>query len=331
MPNFMDFLNMMRDKGVGSTPPPKENPTLWNTIVPKVATTLGVGGASLLRLPEIAANFLRPPEDMPFGKPHYPMRDLLDENMKAFIGAWGLDKGGGVPPNTAVSEAKTPNSPVPTAKIEGGSREGGQKFSGDIYDALQMMSDKNFKQFVDDHKTDIPGIGYVEGGKGKNGFQRVIERPEKGEDGGGGGNMNLPAMSVSSLATLIHSLADKSKGVAAQEQNQVYREGLLADKQERTKIAKEAENQKKVVDWENRFGKSIDPMTGAPSFNQNAAVVGSLIDNIPIPEQYQGLAEKHRKSMQSFAEDYQKANPKRDLTKQKEKDQMWSIYQSMFK
>jgi hypothetical protein len=78
---------------------------------------------------------------------------------------------------------------------------------GDIYGALRAMTDENFKKFVDKHGGEVPGIGYAINGQGM--MTRMIERPTQNE--GSGEDMNLPAMSVSSLAQLIHAQAGRSR------------------------------------------------------------------------------------------------------------------------
>jgi hypothetical protein len=96
--------------------------------------------------------------------------------------------------------------PVAAAPAKEVPAAGGAKFPANIWDAAKMMNDKNFRRFVDDH-PDIPGLGYAINGQGR--MTRMIERPSENEDGGE--DINLPGMSVSSLAQLIHAQAGRSR------------------------------------------------------------------------------------------------------------------------
>jgi hypothetical protein len=163
------------------------------------------------------------------------------------------------------------------------------KHKGDFYAAMSdknVLDDNQFKDFVDKH-PDIPGIGYVGGGKGVK-FQRVIEKPDDSKGGGGGIDLSgFTRADLPALASLVHGVASKQYAAAIGQQNADTRKATLENKGN--------EDVDKII---GTFGKTIDA-SGAATINPELAYFKLGINKTPLPS---SLSEKDRKAHQDAIE-----------------------------
>ena len=147
-----------------------------------------------------------------------------------------------------------------------------KKYNGDIYAALRdekFLSNEQFKDFVDKHGNNVPGLGYIQDPKTGKVIARVAEKPEDQE---------VP-MNVTQAHAAAALMTAKAHGVGAQ-----------AYKEEQIRTKDEALQQKKDVDWENRWAPKItDPMTGQVSQDLQTGVVRAMMAGDEIPQSKKGI------------------------------------------
>jgi len=223
--------------------------------LPYVAAPLGVMGSELLSAGSKTLRFLGAglpvsPEDVE--NMRQTNRQFLSDTYR---GVPGAEKAAPSPQEKVIQKANTPEAGAPTETNAVVTNNA--KAPTDIYSAVEMMDDANFKKFVDKDPS-IPGIGYIKG-KGVD-FQRVIEKPSNDSN-----DVDLSGMPVSAAADLIRAISDRDKGVAAIGQNEVIKAGQLADRKANTEIRREA-----------TFDKMLD--TYSPASSQTDAN-GNTIKN----------------------------------------------------
>jgi hypothetical protein len=258
--------------------------------LPYVAAPLGVMGSELLSAGSKTLRFLGAglpvsPEEVE--NMRQTNRNFLSET---YGGVPGAEKATPSPQEKVIPKANTPaiGSPTETNVVAASNAQA----PTDIYGAVEMMDDANFKKFVDKHPN-IPGIGYIKG-KGVD-FQRVIEKPSNDSN-----DVDLSGMPVSAAADLI-------RAVSAKEQSQSIKESQLEDKKANTEIRRENLQNQIEKTWESQY-KGIDPTTGKPVMNNDEAVARTIFNGDRLPESKAAMQNKILPKINSFFAKWYKDN-----------------------
>jgi len=185
-----------------------------------------------------------------------------------FGGAKGMNKH---VENTPAVRPSTP--PVPAAPAVVGN-QGPAKPTKDIYDFLNSLSDDRFKQFLQDHPNQVPGVGYVESGeKGQEGYKflRSVERPKPNND-----LANMTYGEAGEFAKILHGVGAVATGIGHQQYAAATQAGNLEAK-------RAAIEEKQLNDWKENIRKKssrrTNPETGAVEYNERAALADEFISN----------------------------------------------------
>lgn len=217
----------------------------------KAGATLGLGGAYITDTVNDVLNYFTGTEPPP---------SAVKTMEPVFNRAWGIEppKAPSMPPPNKRIMLPPPEETLPEGypkgKVATPTPRGITPFdlsknhSGDIYTALRdpsVLSDKQFKKFVEIHGGELPGIGFIEDANtGK--ITRVAERP------------STPEMNVTQANAMANMITAQSHAKSAEAQAANARLGM----DERKDWNAEKIEQKKVEDFYKVHGRPIYNVEG---------------------------------------------------------------------
>lgn len=185
-----------------------------------------------------------------------------------------------------------------------------EKHKGDYYAALldpSVLNDAQFRDFVDKHGDQVPGIGYVDvldaKGKPTGKTIRVAEKPQPQEN-------LIPNPQPQETLTIDQYNAQTQRllamgrygaGAGAAEDRKaavndrkVAEENRKIDRQDRLKFEKQK-------NWENRYG-TVNPETQKVELNVPLAVAKSVVEGRAVPDpSLQGMEEQTEQAYKEHA------------------------------